>query len=135
VAPGQSFEAATTIEVKLRTDGSTITSTINTSDVACERDATGESALRVLYEYTGDQDSVARFDVFVPDTQAPRDGFTASVEYSTEPDANPYRLTSDQVRKNSIDVVDRDSSATVSFSGDVRNASLAVKIDCHQIGG
>ncbi len=134
IDPGQSFEAMTTIEVRLSTAESTITSTTNTSEVACRRDGTGGTALRMMYEYTGDPENVDRFEVFVPDMQAAREGFMASVEYSTEPGASPYVLTSDQIRKNSIDVVDRGSSATISFSGSVRDGSLRVTIDCHQIG-
>ena len=134
LGPAPSFEAATTIEVQLRTAESTITSTTNTSEVACARDAAGGSALRVTFENPGAQQGVIGLEVFVPDTQAPREGFTATVEYSSDPAANPYRLTGDQVRRNSIDLADRDSSASISFSGDARTASLSVRVDCHQIG-
>jgi len=131
IAPGQSFEAATTIEVELTTQRSTITSTTNTTDVACRLDASGEAAIQVTYEDTSDAVGLKRLEVSVPDPQAAREGFMASVEYATESGASTYRLTGDQIDKNSIDVVNRGDSATISFSGDVRGGSMSVKVDCH----
>ena len=132
---GNVDDPGTKIEVGATFGGSTSTTTVTTTEVACTREGGAAGTLRITYTSTTPDSALDELSILIPDTASASPGTTEFSAKGTLGGAGGVAVDLDQGDLTSLEVDDSGSTATVEAEASADSAAaLTLKVDCLKIG-